>query len=200
MRPIFGAAMLGILTISGCGGYEPAAPPPAQPGSQAKAAAAKPAPAPAAPSAPAQSGMTTGMTAMAGAAGMAPLDMAVGGPSAVAPAGQRSQPQTPPAVQPNATYQKADVGAGKRGRNYEPGIVTTPIASYFASRERIAFQIQIPDAMRLYKASNGNAPKTHDEFMQKIIKENNIQLPDLPAGQRYVYLPDKEELFVEHPQ
>jgi hypothetical protein len=93
--------------------------------------------------------------------------------------------------------QKADVGSGKRGRGYGQGFIATPAATFWAAKERIAFQIQIPDAMRLYKASNGNAPKTHDEFMQKIIKENNIKLPDLPDGQRYAYKPDVEELWVE---
>jgi len=53
--------------------------------------------------------------------------------------------------------------------------------------------------MRLYKAMNGHAPKTHEEFMEKIIKENRIQLPELPPGHRYRYYPEQEELMVEHP-
>ena len=36
--------------------------------------------------------------------------------------------------------------------------------------------------------------------MDKIIKEGQIHLPELPAGQRYVYIPEREELFVERPQ
>ena len=43
--------------------------------------------------------------------------------------------------------------------------------------------------MKLYKASEGNCPKTQEEFMDKIIKENNLQLPTLPAGQSYFYDP-----------
>ena len=35
--------------------------------------------------------------------------------------------------------------------------------------------------------------------MQKIIKENQIKLPELPFGQRYVYDPKKEQLMVEKP-
>jgi hypothetical protein len=134
------------------------------------------------------------MTAAAGAAGLAPADL-WNGPEGVQPA----RPSNPaPAMQPAA--QKADVGVGKRGRGYGPGLVTTPVATYWAAKEMIAFRVQIPDAMRLYKATNGSAPKTHEEFMQKIIKENNIPLPELPPGQRYVYFPDREELMVEHPQ
>jgi len=200
MRAIVTALVLGIWSAVGCGGYEPAAPPPAPPGSQTQAAAPKPAPAPAASPAPAQSGMTANMTAAAGAAGLAPLDL-MGGPSGVQPAGQpRTAPQMQPTAQPGATAQKADVGVGKRGRGYGPGLVTTPVATYWAAKEMIAFRVQIPDAMRLYKATNGSAPKTHEEFMEKIIKENQVKLPELPPGQRYVYDPNREELMVEHPQ
>jgi hypothetical protein len=49
----------------------------------------------------------------------------------------------------------------------------------------------------MYKGLNGSNPKTHDEFMSKIIQENNIQLPELPPGDKYVYDPEKGELMVE---
>jgi hypothetical protein len=79
-------------------------------------------------------------------------------------------------------------------------MVTTPVATYFAAKEMIAFRVQIPGAMKNYKALNGSAPKTQEEFMEKIIKEHGIQLPQLPPGQRYVYKPEQEDLFVEHPK
>ncbi len=87
----------------------------------------------------------------------------------------------------------------KRGR-VSRHLAITPVTTYFAANEMIAFRVAIPDAMRLYKAENGAGPKTHDEFMEKIIKANRIRLPDLPLGQRYVYDPKREELMVEHPQ
>lgn len=100
-----------------------------------------------------------------------------------------------------ATVQtKADVGVGKRGRNLGQGIVATPIAAYFAAKEQIAFRVQIPEAMKLYKATNGYAPKSHEEFMKEIIQANNIPLPELPTGHRYLYNPQQEELMVEHPE
>jgi hypothetical protein len=138
--------------------------------------------------------MTAGMTAIGAAAGLAPLETAVQGPMGVAP-----KAGSPPPVQSGASYQKADVGSGKRGRGYGGGLVTQPVATFFASKEMIAFRIQIPDAMRLYKAENGNAPKTHEEFMQKIIAPGRIPLPDLPEGHSYKYDPATEQLMVEHP-
>ena len=96
--------------------------------------------------------------------------------------------------------ERAQVGVGEKGRDIGEGIISTPIKAYFSVRQQIAFNIQIPQAMNLYKASNGRAPDSHEEFMSKIIKANFIRLPELPAGHQYVYDPKKKELMVEHPR
>ncbi|MFO0871763.1 MAG: hypothetical protein U0935_22795 [Pirellulales bacterium] len=92
----------------------------------------------------------------------------------------------------------AQVGVGAKGRSLDPyqGVVVTPAKTLFAARERVVFDIQIPQALQLYKASNGQPPASHDEFMQRVIAENNIQLPVLPAGKRYQYDPATEQLMV----
>jgi len=198
MRAIVTALALGMWAMAGCG-YEPAAPKPAPPGTQQAKAPAAPTPTMGPPqaSAPTQSGLTTNMTVAGGAAGLAPADM-WNGPEGVAPA-RASQP----APQPSANVEKAQAGVGKQGRDYGGGAimapVTVPVRTYFQARDRITF-LQVDDGMRLYKAANGSAPKTHEEFMQKIIKEGQIKLPDLPPGDRYIYIPAKEDLFVEHTQ
>ncbi len=198
MRAILTTLALGMWAIAGCG-YEPAAPKPAPPGTQQAKAPSAPAPSKGPPqaSAPTQSGLTANMTAAGGAAGLAPADM-WNGPEGVAPA-RSSQP----APQPSANLEKAQAGVGKQGRDYGGGAimapVTVPVKTYFQARDRITF-LQVDDGMRLYKANNGFAPKTHEEFMEKIIKEGQIKLPDLPPGDRYVYIPAKEELCVEHTQ
>jgi hypothetical protein len=190
--------VLGLWMILGCGGYEPAAPPPAAPGSQQAKAAPKPAPAPVQPSAPTQSGMTTNMAAASAAAGVAPLDL-MGGPQNVQPA--RSAQPAPP---PKANLEKAQAGVGKQGRDYGGGAImapiTVPVRTFFQARDRITFDIELANAMKLYEATNGAAPKTHEEFMEKIIKENRIKLPNLPSGDRYIYVPEQKELCVQHTQ
>jgi len=70
---------------------------------------------------------------------------------------------------------------------------------YFRAQERIVFEIEVPQALNLYKAVNGKGPQTHEEFMEKIIKANNIKLPELLPRERYVYDPEKEQLMVEQP-
>lgn len=95
--------------------------------------------------------------------------------------------------------EKAEVGVGARGSDLGTDVVSTPIKAYFTARERVAFEIQLPSTMQLFRAEHGRAPRSHEEFMEKIIKAGAIRLPELPQGHSYVYDPEKEELFVEHP-
>jgi len=116
-----------------------------------------------------------------------------------------AQELTPPAEAARAAdgeleRTKAEVGVGEKGKSIEHGLGRTAIKTYFVAQEIVAFRVQIPSAMSLYKAEHGQAPKTHDEFMAKIIKANQISLPELRQGHTYVYDPQTEELFVEHPK
>lgn len=45
----------------------------------------------------------------------------------------------------------------------------------------------IEKALQLFQAEHGRFPRTHKEFMDKIIRRNNIQLPVLPAGAEWQY-------------
>ena len=107
----------------------------------------------------------------------------------------------PAAPAPPPEPMKAEAGVGKQGQSLknESGMgrmVAQPAITLFAVKQRVVFEIQIPQAMNLYKAEKGYAPRTHDEFMTFIIKANSIKLPELPAGQVYKYDPEKAELWV----
>jgi len=69
--------------------------------------------------------------------------------------------------------------------------------SYFAAREKIAFNIVVPQALRDFNALNGRDP-TEKEFFEWL-KEYNVSLPTLPMGHRYIFDAQKKELQVEHP-
>ncbi len=110
--------------------------------------------------------------------------------------------ESPEAAAPDAERVKADVGVGAKGRGldkFQGGVLVTPAKAYFTLRERAIFQVQIPHAMQLYQALHGRAPESHDQFMKEIIQANQIQLPNLPPDQRYVYDPQQKELMVERP-
>ena len=92
------------------------------------------------------------------------------------------------------------VGAAGRGLDGSEGIYVTPAKTLFGVREKLVFEVQIPAAMRLHEANNGQAPKTHDEFMEKIVQANQIQLPQLPTGSSYKHDPETQQLMVKRPR
>jgi hypothetical protein len=98
----------------------------------------------------------------------------------------------------------AGVGVGQRGRSLDEheGLYVTPVKSLFSTQEFLTYNVAVTQALNLYEAEHGNRPKTHQEFMDKIIKANNIHLPELPPGRTYRWDPtqgDKGELMVDPP-
>ena len=120
--------------------------------------------------------------------------------------GQAAQEPTGPppiATEPVMVQEKASVDLTKKGQaaaDYKPGIITTPAKAYLRVPDRIAFEIQIPHAMNLYKAEHESFPKTHEQFMKDIIEANQIKLPELPPDSKYVYDPTTGELMIQYPQ
>ena len=113
-----------------------------------------------------------------------------------------SQPAAAAPADPNVERVKAQKGVGIKGRSLDEyeGVVVTPAKTLFTVRERVVFEIQIPGALNLFNASEGRNPESHEEFMEKIVEFNNIKLPELPPGHKYVYDPQANELMVERPK
>ncbi|MDZ4848387.1 MAG: hypothetical protein SGI77_03780 [Pirellulaceae bacterium] len=106
------------------------------------------------------------------------------------------------ATPPPLEARPAEVGVGIKGQSLkdETGVgkvISQPAMVLFQTKERIAFEIQIPHALNLFKASEGRSPESHEEFIDKIIKPNQIKLPKLPEGMEYRYRPDDAQLWVE---
>src|SRR5262249_32608975 len=57
-------------------------------------------------------------------------------------------------------------------------------------------QLQIEHALELYRATNDRYPKDYDEFLNEIIKANNIALPKLPYYQAYGYDEKEHKLII----
>ncbi len=56
--------------------------------------------------------------------------------------------------------------------------------------------LQIKHAMDLYQAANDRYPKDYEEFMNEIIKANNLALPQLPFYQAYGYDEKEHKLVI----
>lgn len=114
------------------------------------------------------------------------------------PTNQPPKPGAGPITEPV----KAEVGVGKQGRSLDnendvQQIISMPVSQFFKAKEKIAYEIAVPHALNLFNASEGRLPKSHEEFMEKIIRFNNIQLPKLPDGAVYRFHPDDGLLYVE---
>ena len=109
-------------------------------------------------------------------------------------------PVAPPKVELERV--KAEAGVGKKGQSLKEheGMVVTPVKQYFRIQQQLVFDIEVKHSLELYNATNGNYPKSHAEFMKDIIETNQIKLPELPDGHRYVYEPATHELMVERPK
>lgn len=73
--------------------------------------------------------------------------------------------------------------------------ITGALEVYGPTLERIS-KMHIEHAVRLYHAEHGEYPKDYDEFMNRIIKPNNIKLPVLPGGLEYQYDEQNHKLVV----
>jgi hypothetical protein len=118
----------------------------------------------------------------------------------VTPAGEDAAEQDADDVGEEPNREVATAGVGKKGRFKGEGMLRTPIRQYFRIPQKLIFDIQIPDAIRKYKALDpqGKGPRSHEEFMKEIIEPRQIQLPELPEGDRYQYDPEDEQLYVIH--
>ncbi|MCL2306044.1 MAG: hypothetical protein FWC43_11940 [Planctomycetaceae bacterium] len=91
---------------------------------------------------------------------------------------------------------KADFA--KDGDKHIMAPILVPLGEYFKISEHIVFRMQIPEAMKLYRAEHDNKPPaTHDEFMKDIINANQIELPKLRnPDDKYQYDPESGELMI----
>ena len=104
------------------------------------------------------------------------------------------------------TTQEIQEYDASRGENVSDGTMKTPsplnplgaMNAYGPTVEKIS-KMGIKRAVDLFYAEHGRYPKDFDEFMSKIIKANNIELPVLPGGAEYRYDVENHELIVVKP-
>lgn len=102
----------------------------------------------------------------------------------------KETPAAPPADPREFTANDPKKGKKSRGVGGYAGAVFG--ARFWAEHQMIINNIN--HALQLYNATHGNYPKTHDEFMEEIIKFNQIKLPELDEGIEYIYDPEDHTL------
>ncbi len=85
--------------------------------------------------------------------------------------------------------QKFDPNANQEVSDSKVKVSASPtyaMEAYRPAMEQIV-KLQIDQSVRIFEALNGRYPKNYDEFMEEIIKKNNVRLPVLPGGWKYAY-------------
>jgi hypothetical protein len=148
------------------------------------------------------------------AAAPLPIETKVGGFAGTLDdlAARPATPPSPPATSsegpalgdPNVERVKAEKGVGIQGRSLDQyeGVVVTPVKTLFAARERAFFEIEFPGNYRTWRASEDKAPKDFDDLKARFLDPLGLtaKMPKLPAGHKYVWDAEKEELMVERPK
>ncbi|MAT69490.1 MAG: hypothetical protein CMJ58_08185 [Planctomycetaceae bacterium] len=84
---------------------------------------------------------------------------------------------------------------GRRSRSAGGYLGAVAGARFWAEHQMILNNINY--AVKLYQAEHGEFPKSNEEFMARIIRANNIVLPQLPDDQEYYYDPDNPDVATE---
>ncbi len=114
---------------------------------------------------------------------------------------QATPPPAPTVAPTEVVAQKAVAGVGKQGQSLrnDTGVakmISGPASALFNVKQKAVLEIQIPQALQLFQATEGRLPKSHDEFMQRIVQENKLVLPELPEGAVYHFNIEIGELWV----
>jgi hypothetical protein len=76
----------------------------------------------------------------------------------------------------------------KKGRTlHDQGSYLSAVGSARFRAEHQMILHQVTHALNLYQAEHGYYPKSHEEFMVKIVEPNSIVLPELEEGYEYWY-------------
>ena len=107
-----------------------------------------------------------------------------------------------PVQEPQMQNQVAKTGVGVQGNSLDSiqgddarMLIAGPVKALFKTKEKIVFDIQLPQSVRLFNAEHGRNPKSHEEYMEKVVGQ--IKLPKLPDGMVYRYHPENNELWVD---
>ena len=91
-----------------------------------------------------------------------------------------------------------DAKKGKLSRQAGGSLGALGNARFYAEHEMVINSYT--HALNLFWGMEGRYPKTHEEFMEKIIKANNLKLPELEAGDEYIYDPEDHKLKIWRPE
>ncbi|MFN9718847.1 MAG: hypothetical protein ACK58L_09155 [Planctomycetota bacterium] len=113
---------------------------------------------------------------------------------------QASEPQEKASFKRKTTDEIGQFNPAAGNDVVKPDVkVTNPITGPLEAYEPIVQQLAtlgIDHAVALFQAEEGRYPSSHEEFMTRIIRQNQIRLPGLPAGLEYQYDLEHHKLVI----
>ena len=106
--------------------------------------------------------------------------------------------EPPPVTSTPRPFTAKDPVKGKKSR--AAGQVASAIGGTRFYVEYENLRLNIVHALDLYWGEHGEYPQSHDEFIEKIVKFNNLQLPELDPGVEYIYDPQDHVLKIYRPE
>lgn len=106
--------------------------------------------------------------------------------------------EPPPVTSTPRPFTAKDPVKGKKSR--AAGQVASAIGGSRFYIEYENLRLNIVHALDLYWGEHGEYPKSHEEFMEKIVKFNNLVLPELDPGVEYIYDPADHTLKIYRPE
>ena len=118
----------------------------------------------------------------------------------------KSKPKEEPAAkqsifgQTTNDIKKFDPNAGQEIVSSEfkndSGPLLYALDGYKSAMQKFSEDVLVQQALRLFEAEHGRYPKDYQEFMEKIVKANNLRLPVLPLSLEYRYDEKNHKLVV----
>ena len=73
--------------------------------------------------------------------------------------------------------EKAEVGMGKKG-HYSPGFITTPLSTFWRTKEMVAYRIQVPQALKLYRGCMGTTRRPRRSLSNRSSSPTGSRCPN----------------------
>jgi hypothetical protein len=89
-----------------------------------------------------------------------------------------------------------DAGLVLADNQYLVDIRAREVELYLQNREINVWRNQVAAAIKLFQLAHKRFPESEDEFIEKILLDNGIILPELRDGCVYVYLPEIRQMMI----
>lgn len=102
--------------------------------------------------------------------------------------------EDPPAAEAAPPRERVEGNKPVKQGNPSGGYLSAVAGGYRSAREKIEM-LPIDQAIQHFWATEGRYPKSHEEFMEKVVKPLQMQLPEVEEGYELQYDPEDHAMW-----